>query len=224
MKQLSLTEVLEIHEETPIDWQHKRNAAIAKELGAHSTTIAKARKLLGFRKPKVPRNTSRIQATYGHLDWSKENIVLSEEIGVSREAIRVARLVIFGKPKSKRSARRPKKDYERIRQMAEDHPTWTKAKLQRKLGVSNSVLDRALPGRTKGFVKYPWQLLNWSLPRRDLARIWGIPAKRIYIRSSLLGKQRAQYEPRARKDYGKLLLEEKQKASGYRKACETSDL
>ena len=120
-------------------------------------------------------------AKWSKVDWSKRNIELAEEIGLSRERIRKIRQQV-GAPKPTHRNRRKRKAAQAL-QWAKDNLEKLKgvsiAELGRKYGLSrwqgSAVYQFFKPFLRDGRRKHRWDLMNFRLPNRDLERIWRLP-------------------------------------------------
>jgi hypothetical protein len=126
-------------------------------------------------------------AKWSKVDWSKSNAELADAAGLSRERLRQIRQRV-GAPK-------PTHLHHRVRKSAEALQ-WAKDNLEKLKGLSLSELGRkyglsrwqgsAVYQFLKPFLrngrhatKHPWDLMNFSLPNGDLARIWRLPYSQV---------------------------------------------
>jgi hypothetical protein len=115
------------------------------------------------------------------VDWSKQNCELADETSLSRERIRQIRQQL-GAPKPAHRHSRMRKSA-RALQWAKDNLEKLKgssiAELGRKHGLSrwrgSAVYQFLKPFLRDGRRKHRWGLMNFSLPNRDLERIWRLP-------------------------------------------------
>ena len=126
-------------------------------------------------------------AKWSKVDWSKQNVELAEETGLSQERIRQIRQELgASKPAH---PHRPRKTTQAL-QWAKDNLDKLKglsgAELQRKYGLNNYWRHSPLHSFLKPFLrngnldtKHPWDRMNFSLPNGDLARIWGPPYSQV---------------------------------------------
>lgn len=171
------------------DWS-KSNTEISRETGVQITTIARWRKTL--KKPPVPRAymviykdiITRQKMDLTLADWDKADVEIAKAIGCTREYIRQKRAEL-GKPKRR----------------------WTDLKYERFMAAMDGIKEisyeearKKLPGlihhsfrrwcgrggitidwkRTHAPYVRPWDQMNWKLPNKLLAEIWGdgmIPAR-----------------------------------------------
>jgi hypothetical protein len=123
-------------------------------------------------------------AKWSEVDWSKSNIELADEAGLSRERIRQVRQQL-GAPKPTYGHPRMRKSAEQL-QWAKDNLEKLKglswAEVVRKYGVSRNRWRGPLYQFLRPFLrdgrrirKYPWHQMNFRLPNRDLERIWRLP-------------------------------------------------
>jgi hypothetical protein len=115
------------------------------------------------------------------MDWSKQNVELAAETGLTQERIQQIRLRV-GAPKSPQQ--------HRWRKTAKVLP-WARDNLDQIKGLSwaEVVLKYGLPPYERestlhqflkpflrnGSRKHRWDLMNFKLPNRDLQRIWRLP-------------------------------------------------
>jgi hypothetical protein len=99
-----------------MDWS-KSNVELADELGSAASHISYMRRRIGapqsprFHKTRAKLKEPRL-AKWRSWDWSKRNVVLAGETGLSRERIRQIREMLGvpkGPPKGRNSARRRRK-------------------------------------------------------------------------------------------------------------------
>jgi len=176
-----------------VDWS-KQDVELAEEMGVSSWTIAVIRRQIGA--PKSPRYYERrskfkepFRAKWRSWDWSKQDIELARETGLSRERIRQIRLLL-GIPKSPHHGSRPasRRQYALALQ-------WAAENLDRLRGLSAAEVERKYGHKrhsrvcvflkTKGVLrdgnllrKYRWDLMNFELPNGVLQRIWKLPSYR----------------------------------------------
>jgi hypothetical protein len=142
-------------------------------------------------KPGSSKSSWRRQQREAYLakwrswDWSKQDVELAREMGLSRERIRQIRQLL-GAPRSPHHGCLP---------ATHRHNTlvalqWAIENLDRLKGLSGRELTRQygfLPCspvyeflRTKGVLrngnyKHRWDLMNWELPSLVLERVWELP-------------------------------------------------
>jgi len=90
-----------------VDWS-LRNFEIARITGTRPQNVFAIRKKLGAPGPKAWQKHDgrhRILSTWVAVDWSKQDIVIAEEMKVSRERVRKVRQIL-GAPKPKMARRR----------------------------------------------------------------------------------------------------------------------
>jgi len=173
-----------------VDWT-KTDAELAEEMGLSSgASIGVNRRRIGapkslhfhqyrskFREPYL--------AKWRNWDWSKQDVALARETGLSRERIRQIRLLI-GAPKSPHHKRMPASRRTTIALQ------WAADNLDRLQGLSGAEVRRKhgfnphCPAyeflKAKGvlrdgrlFRKHRWDLMNFELPSSVLERIWKLP-------------------------------------------------
>ena len=126
-------------------------------------------------------------AKWSKLDWSKQDCELADEVGLSRERIRVIRQQV-GAPKSTH--------HHRLRKTAAALQ-WAKTNLDKLKGLSGAEVGRKYGlsryWRTGPLCKFlqpflrdgrhirnhRWDLMNFRLPNRDLERIWRLPRNMV---------------------------------------------
>ena len=122
-------------------------------------------------------------AKWSKVDWSKQDCELADEMGLCRERIRQIRKQV-GAPKPTHH-RRVRKTAQAL-QWAKDNLDKLKglswAELRRKYGLPRHWRGSPLYQFLKPFLrdgslnrKHRWDLMNFSLPNRDLERIWRLP-------------------------------------------------
>jgi hypothetical protein len=149
----------------------------------YSLPVAKVQSAKASMPRLSPRRLQRNAhlAKWSKVDWSKRNIELAEETGLSRERIRQIRQQV-GAPKPAHRNRRKRKAAQALR--------WAKDNLEKLKGLSISELGRKYglsrwqgsvvyqffkPLLRDGRPKHRWDLMNFRLPNRDLERIWRLP-------------------------------------------------
>jgi hypothetical protein len=119
-------------------------------------------------------------AKWSKVDWSRQNVELADEMGLSPERIRQIRARL-GAPNPTHPDR--KRITRQTLQWAKDNLdglkglTW--AELQRRYGLGDYWRRSPLYSFLKPFLrdgkrirKHPWDLMNFRLPNGDLARVW----------------------------------------------------
>lgn len=126
-------------------------------------------------------------AKWSTVDWSKQDVELADEMGLSRERIRQIRQKV-GAPKSARQ--------HKMRKSAAALQ-WAKDNLDKFKGLSGAELGRKyglgphwqhgplypflkpLLRDGKRIRKHRWDLMNFRLPNHDLERIWRLPRNMV---------------------------------------------
>jgi hypothetical protein len=158
---------------------------VNKHGGKHKSQTAKA---ILTKLPSPSRRellNKAYLAKWSKVDWSKQNVVLAAETGLTQERIRQIRIRV-GAPKSPHQ-HRCRRTHLRI-QWAKDNLdklkglTW--AELRQKYGLTphwhcGPFYEFIKPLLRDGRLirKRPWDLMNFRLPNRDLQRIWRLPYK-----------------------------------------------
>ena len=172
------------------DWS-KSNVELAEEMGFSSSFVGDIRRRVGapkslhfhkyrakFKKPNLTKWRS--------WDWSKQDIELAREKGLSRERIRQIRQLL-GLPKSPRHGDRPRnrRQQELALQWATENPdrlrglSWAEVKrnyrFNRKCHVYAFLKAKGVLRNGKLIRKHRWDLMNFDLPSSVLERIWKLP-------------------------------------------------
>ena len=149
--------------------------------GQHKSQSAKA--VLTKLPPPSRREqlNQAYRAKWSKVDWSKQNVELAAETGLTQERIRQIRQQIgaLQSPHKKRWRKTAK-----ALQWAKDNLdklkglSWAEVMLKDGLPPSGreSTLHQFLkPFLRNGSQKHRWDLMNFRLPNRDLQRIWKLP-------------------------------------------------
>lgn len=173
------------------DWT-KSNTEISRMQGADIVTIRNYRKQLGHPPvhgndkesppPLPPKEPGR---DWERVDWTRSDVDLCMELGVSRERVRQVR-VKLGKPKRyewQLKFERFKERFKEVKELsyaeaneAEPLAELSFTKYCRRLWIKRKLL------KTSGGSKHPWALVDWRLPNRLLDEIWKLPAGRASTR------------------------------------------
>ena len=169
------------------DWS-KPDVELAEEMGFSNSSIGRIRRRIGAPKsPRYHKPRSKFRepnlAKWRSWDWSKQDVELARETGLSRERIRQIRQLL-GVPKSPRhwNRRASRRQNELALQWAAENLdrlsglSW--AEVERKYGFKrNSHVFAFL--KAKGVLrnghlicKHRWDLMNFELPSSVLERIW----------------------------------------------------
>jgi hypothetical protein len=175
------------------DWS-KPDVELAEEMGFSNSSIGIIRRRIGA--PKSPRWHQRRSkfrepylAKWRNWDWSKQDVELARETGLSRERIRQIRQLL-GVPKSPHH--RSDSASRRQNTLALQ---WAAENLDRLRGLSGAEVERKYGFKrhlhvyaflkAKGVLrnghliqKYRWGLMNFELPNGVLQRIWKLPLYR----------------------------------------------
>jgi hypothetical protein len=179
-----------------VDWS-KSDVELAEEMGLRSGgSIGAVRRRIGA--PKSPRwHQLRAKFREPNLvkwrswDWSKQDVVLAREAGLSRERIRQIRQLL-GAPRSPHHGSDSARRRQNILALQ-----WAAENLDRLRGMSGAELEQKhgynRDSRVYAFLKakgvlrngnfnrkYRWDLMNLELPNGVLERIWKLPLYRAY--------------------------------------------
>ena len=186
-----------------VDWS-KQDVELAEEMGLRSgSSIGVNRRRIGA--PKSPRYRQRRSkflepnlAKWRSWDWSKQDVELARETGLSRERIRQIRQLL-GVPKSPHQGSRSasRRRYTLVLQWAAENLdrlrglSW--AEVERKYGFKPHWQVHAFL-KAKGILRHGnlirnnrWRLVNFELPDRVLERIWKLP---LYRATSFRSRKR----------------------------------
>jgi len=184
------------------DWS-KSNPEISAAYGVEIATARYWRSKLGKAPVKAPgafpvrpeelkANTAEF---YSGLDWTKRDIELSWEVGVTRERIRQWR-VRLGKAKVKSWVI----NMERFKEIAGNGPVDTrdpryKMNPQTVRRYASCMGLPVLKFKTGPKCRHPWEKMNWDLPNSVLAEIWGIRPIYVGNRRCTLRKGKPKFYP-----------------------------
>ena len=168
-------------------------------------------------------------AKWSKLDWSKTNLDLADELGLSRERIRQIRLKV-GAPKLPHPHRLRKTTA--ALQWAKDNldqlKGLTAAELWRKHGINlrwrrGPLYQFLKPFLRNGilFKKHRWDLMNFKLPNRDLERIWRLP--RYMVTAYRFRNRRPQPTWRSRRGCGPTQLIGRGQLQAYLRAVKAEE-
>ena len=130
---------------------------------------------------------------YSKVDWNKQDVVIADELGISRERVRQKRLELnIPKPAIRRWCFRKKNHL--FLSFINNHSSEFKDKTAKEIlelirqqgiqeGTLNSLVAKLnelrIPFRKKNLLKYHWKEINWDLPNLYISQIWKI--KGLYV-------------------------------------------
>jgi hypothetical protein len=152
--------------------------------------------LFGYEFPDRRRTVSREQ--WGKVDWSKRDAQIARELGVTRECVRLVRRARGMGPSAARAATRELSHFIALKRdklhgllvedvmhhSGTDLPYHVVRRLLRESGVR--------PHESQS----PLRDVDWRLPNRDLAEIWGTSPRYIANLRARLGSGRAAWSVR----------------------------
>lgn len=176
------------------DWS-KPDVELAEDMGFSNSFIGVIRRRIGAPKsPRWHKYRSKFKepslAKWRSWDWSKQDVELAREKGLSRERIRQIRQLL-GVPKS---------PYHKSGSVSRRQNAlalqWAAKNLGRLRGLSRAEVERKYGFKqhlhvyaflkAKGVLrnghlirKYRWGLMNFDLPNGVLQRIWKLPLYRV---------------------------------------------
>lgn len=176
------------------DWA-KSNTELGREHGLLPTSVSQLRLELGH--DPVPRNAFRPtfnvnfatrRQNWEAVDWTKNDIRIAEELGCTRESVRLWRAKL-GKPKSPHKWRFRKfvEFYERFKGRSDLTYEEVSAVLRMNRETFRQYcaqLSITIPPSPSKAV-YPWEQFNWQLPNKVLAEIWRGKAHSVAVHRML---------------------------------------
>ena len=168
-------------------------------------------------------------AKWSKADWSKQDVELADEMGLSRERIRQIRQKV-GAPKSARQHQMRKSAA--LLQWAKDNRDKFKglsaAELGRKHGLSPYWRSSPIYPFLKPLLrdgrrirKHRWDLMNFRLPNHDLERIWRLPPNMVAAYRSR--NQRPPPAWRFKRARGHPQLSRREQLPAYRRAVKAEE-
>ena len=129
------------------------------------------------------RRRKAFLAKWSKLDWSKQDVELADEMGLSRERIRQIRKQVGApEPTHHRRSRKTAQALQWAKDKLDKFKGLSAAELRRKYGLSRYWQTGLLYQFLKPLLrdgrrirKHPWDLMNFRLPNRGLERIWRLP-------------------------------------------------
>jgi hypothetical protein len=178
--------------------------------------------LFGYRFPDRRRTVSREQ--WSKVDWSQRDAQIARELGVTRECVRLVRRARGMGPSAAQAATRELEHFialkrdklhgllveEVIQHCRTDLPYHVVRRLLREHGVR--------PHETQS----PLRDIDWRLPNRDLAQVWGTSPRYIANLRARVGVGRASWSARNGElhrngKYAAALAAERQKVKSSRR-------
>jgi hypothetical protein len=178
--------------------------------------------LFGYKFPDRRRSVSIEQ--WNGVDWSRRDADIARELGVTRECVRLVRKSRGIGPSAAQAAIRNVEQFistnrdrlhgllveDVIRHIGTDLPYHVVRRVLRDQGVR--------PHEPRS----PLREINWKLPNRDLAQIWGTSARYVANLRARLKVGPAKWNARRRDisrstEYGAAIARERQKAQAQRR-------
>ena len=168
-------------------------------------------------------------AKWSKVDWSRQNCELAVETGLSGERIRQIRKQL-GSPQPTHPDR--KLITRQTLQWAKDNLdnlkglTW--AEVQRKYGLGDYWRRNPVFLFLKPFLRdgsririHPWGLMNFSLPNRDLARIWRL--QYVQVASGRTQERRSRARWRCKPGSGGVLVSGRGQLQSYQRTVKAEE-
>ena len=197
-------------------------AQAARQLRQPYGAVRRWAVLFGYRFPDRRRTVSREQ--WNKVDWRKRDAEIARELGVTRECVRLVRRARGIGPSAAQTAVRQLEGFiashrddlhgllveDVIRHSGTDLPYHVVRRVLREQDVS--------PHEPQS----PLREIDWRLPNRDLAEVWGTTARYVANLRARLRTGPAQWSARNRElsknpSYRQALAREKQRAQQHRK-------
>lgn len=145
-----------------------------------------SKRAVRFSSPALPgrqRRRKAFLAKWSKVDWSKQNVVLAEELGLSRERLRQIRQEIGApKPPQPHLSRKSVAALQWAKEHLEEIKGLSAPEVGRKYGLKRywhqsavGAFLRPLLRNGRYFRKHRWDLMDFNLPNHNLERIWRLP-------------------------------------------------